>query len=244
MSRKRAYILTIGGFDPSGGAGVLADIKTFEEHKLLGMAVNTANTVQTEDTFQSVNRLSEDLIVAQLDVLISQYKFLYVKVGLIPSIEFIHTIKCKLPDAKIIWDPILKASAGFEMNHSLEELTSVLEKVEIVTPNWEEIIVLSKLNDAIEGAKKLSKYCTVYLKGGHNSESPGRDYIFYKNKSFQLRPKGKSVTPKHGSGCVLSSALAANLAKGYPLHKACLKAKTYVTRVLESNDSLLGFHHR
>ena len=244
MPNKRHPILTIGGFDPSGGAGVLADIKTFEQHRLLGMAVNTANTVQSEDEFLSVNWLDKSLILEQLDQLLKHYQFNYVKIGLIPSIDFIHELHSKLGNAKIIWDPILTASAGFDMQHDFSSLQDVLKKVDFFTPNWEEIKSLSGKDDAIAAAEDFAKLCNVYLKGGHDTEHPGRDHVFFNGKHFHLKAKGKKMTPKHGSGCVLSSALAANLSLRYPKHKACLKAKSYVTRVLESNPSLLGQHNR
>lgn len=242
MPKQRANILTIGGFDPSGGAGILADIKTFEQHKLLGMAVNTANTVQTEDRFVAVNWLSEELVLKQLDTLCSQYKFDFVKIGLIPNFELIHKVSERLPKAKLIWDPVLCASAGFDMNHDLSSFEKALKKIYFVTPNWNEIKILTGNDDALKGAKSIAKLCNVYLKGGHNSDDPGRDFIFAGEKEFTLRPKGSKVTEKHGSGCILSSALASNLASGYPIHKACLRTKTYTTKVLESNTTLLGYH--
>ena len=242
---KRKKILTIGGFDPSGGAGVLSDIKTFEQHKTYGMAVNTANTVQNVSEFEAVNWLYEELILAQLDVLLKKYTFEYVKIGLIPNLKFINQIhsKVKSQKSKIIFDPILKASAGFDMNHDLKELETVLSKLYIITPNWEEIKILSGEEGAIEGAKKLAKHCNVYLKGGHNTEDIGKDYLFLTNgEQWNFRSRAKKPTEKHGSGCIFSSALAANLAQEYPIRKACLRAKEYVSRVLDSNPSLLGYH--
>lgn len=244
MPNKRHHILTIGGFDPSGGAGVLADIKTFEQHRLLGMAVNTANTIQSEDEFISVNWLDHSLILDQLNQLLKHYQFKYVKIGLIPSIDFIHELHSKLGNAKIIWDPILKASAGFDIQHDISLVREVLKKVAFFTPNWEEIKILSGNDDALNAAEDFATLCNVYLKGGHDIEHPGRDHVFFNGKHFHLKAKGNRVTPKHGSGCVLSSALAANLSLGFPKLKACLKAKSYVTRVLESNTSLLGQHNR
>ena len=75
MSKKNNYILTIAGFDPSGGAGILADVKTFEQNKCIGMAVQTANTIQTEDEFLSVNWVNEDIVIKQLEKLLIKYTF-------------------------------------------------------------------------------------------------------------------------------------------------------------------------
>jgi len=104
--KKRPYILTIAGFDPSGGAGILADCKTFEKHKCLGMAVITANTIQIEDRFISLNPVNEHLVLQQLETLLQQYYFKYIKIGLIPSVallqQCVKRIQKYLPEAKII----------------------------------------------------------------------------------------------------------------------------------------------
>jgi hydroxymethylpyrimidine/phosphomethylpyrimidine kinase len=242
----RKNILTIGGFDPCGGAGVLADIKTFEQHQLYGMAINTANTVQNDVRFNSVNWLDEELILNQLDVLLQNYSFEYVKLGLIPSFSLINRLhaKFKTQMPKFIWDPILTASAGFDMNHDCSEMENILRKVHFITPNWEEIKILSKEVDAVVGAEKLAKYCYVYLKGGHNSNDIGTDYLFAKDKQWSFKSNGNRHSEKHGSGCVLSSALTANLALNYTIHSACLRAKVYVSTFLESNNTLLGYHKK
>lgn len=242
MSRTRAHILSIGGFDPSGGAGILADVKTFEQHRLLGMAVNTANTIQTEDTFKSVNWVDDSLILEQLETLANQYDFKFAKVGLIPNFGMIFEIKKVLPETKIIWDPVLSASAGFEMNHSLDLLDEILNKVHFMTPNWNEAKSLTGLEDGLKAGEQLAKKCNIYLKGGHRPDKVGADTIFFKGRSFNLKAKGTKPSEKHGSGCVLSSALAANLQHGFHIKKACLRAKSYVTSVLESNETLLGYH--
>lgn len=248
MSKKNNYILSIAGFDPSGGAGVLADIKTFEQHKCIGMAVQTANTIQTEDEFVSVNWLNENTIINQLELLLSKYRFDYVKIGLIPNLEFLKAIitilKAKNTDIKIIWDPVLSASAGFDFKYSLNELESVLNQIYLITPNWNEVKILSKNTDALVGAKFLSQFTKVILKGGHNESNLGKDYLFQNGVSKSFNPK-KTVKPiytKHGSGCVFSSSIAANLQRGYPLHKSVLKAKRYIEGFLSSNKTLIGKH--
>lgn len=245
---NRNAILTIAGFDPSGGAGILADIKTFEQHKCIGMAVQTANTIQTEDEFLSVNWIDEKIVIKQLETLLSKYKFKYTKIGLIPNLEFLQKVmdilKSHNPKTKIIWDPILSASAGFGFNHDLSELETILEQVYLITPNWNEIKELSNKDDAIEGAKQLSKFTKVFLKGGHNETNLGKDYLFEgeNQKSFNPKKTVKPIFPKHGSGCVLSSAITANLQQGYPLQKTILKSKRYIEGFLSSNKTLIGRH--
>lgn len=238
----RSKILTIAGFDPSGGAGVLADVKTFESFNCLGFAVNTANTVQNEYEFIAPYWVEEKIVFEQLDILLQKHQFNFVKVGLIPSLSFLQKLLEKFPETKIIWDPILSSTSGFVFNHDLSQLEKVLKKIYLITPNWNEIKQLSSNEDAIVGAQQLAEYTNVYLKGGH-SEEEGKDYLFYNEKQYILNPKNKKpIHQKHGSGCVFSSALTASLAKEYPVLKACLKSKRYIEKYLSSSNELLGYH--
>lgn len=243
MSAKRSHILTIAGFDPSGGAGVLADIKTFEQHRLVGMAVNTANTVQNDTGFDAVNPESEARIMEQLDALLRRFSFSTVKIGLMPHPELIPVIAGRLGNkARIVWDPVLSASAGTDFNISLNALEKILTVVHIVTPNWEEVVRMTGIADAMEAGRALSGQCNVYLKGGHRAEKTGHDALWLKGKEFSLAPGRTAVWPKHGSGCILSSALASHVEKGYPMLKACLRAKRYTEAALGSNRTLLAYH--
>ncbi|HIP36270.1 MAG TPA: hydroxymethylpyrimidine/phosphomethylpyrimidine kinase [Crocinitomix sp.] len=252
MSKSLIYTLSIAGFDPSGGAGLLADIKTFEHFKCLGMAVQTANTIQTENHFLSVNWVDENLMLQQIETLLKIYNFNYIKIGLIKNIESLNkTVELCLsyhPKTKIIWDTILKTSTGFDFKIKNNGLTDILKKIYLITPNWTEIKQLANTDDSIEGAKILAQYTKVYLKGGHNQNNVGKDYLFeiqnqlLKQKNYNPKPTVKPITPKHGSGCVFSSALTANLSKGYNLHKSVLKSKRYTENYLSSNKTLLGTH--
>jgi len=246
MSKKRIKILTIAGFDPSGGAGLLADVKTIEANKCAAFAICTANTIQNESEFISVNWIEEKEVFAQLDILLKSHQFEYVKIGLVPSLQFVKTIVSKLKtynsSLKIVWDPILSASSGFEFNHDLSELKEVLKDIFIITPNWDEVKQLSKKEDSFEGSSNLSQLTNVYLKGGHNPLIKGKDFLFFKEKRYSLNPKVKVNFEKHGSGCVFSAVLTANLAVGYPIIKACLRSKSYMYKFLNSSPTLLGHH--
>ncbi len=254
MGKGRPNILTIAGFDPSGGAGLLADIKTFEAHKTQGMAVCSALTVQNDTQFTKTNWVSLPDMLEQLEILRARFTLKVVKIGLVENFETLQQIvghlKAMNPRVKIICDPVLKASAGFVFHSEVAQQTleSVLSDLFLLTPNWEEVKQLSGQEDAQAGAKYLSQFCHIYLKGGHNTENPGKDFLFTKTspqedqKEFTLNPKQTDVEGKHGSGCVFSSALAAHIALEYPLLKACVRAKTYVTKFLASNDSKLGYH--
>lgn len=242
--KTRPQVLTIGGFDPSAGAGVLADVKTFEQCKVYGLAVNTANTVQTGSDFVSVNWLDEALIWEQLKLLKSAYKIRFIKMGLIPSFEWIKKVADLFSenDPIIVVDPILKTSSGFDIDHEIPKLIHNFSYCSYLTPNWNEVKLLAQEEDAYKAAQDLVKWCNIYLKGGHSKDRVGKDYLFTKGAVKTLSPKGSCVSEKHGSGCVFSAALLAYLSLGYPELKACLKAKQYVTRFLESNKTLLGFH--
>lgn len=242
MGVVRSYALTIAGFDPSAGAGVLADVKTFEQHKVYGLGVNTANTVQHESEFKSVNWVDESIVFDQLDCLLNKYPVQVIKVGLIKDASWLKEIRKRTEKTKIVWDPVLATSTGFDIGHDRKSVLDHLTYVDVVTPNWEEIQRISGHADGLESARELSAYCAVYLKGGHHPEHPGKDWFIRNGVEKSFQPKKKNLTPKHGSGCVFSSALAANLALGRTWHKSCLAAKRYTTNLLASNFSLLGYH--
>ncbi len=241
MPKLRPYVLSIAGFDPSGGAGLNADIKVFQAHKTVDLSVCTGITIQDEDHFEDVNWSEQDLILAQLQILIKRYPIKYCKVGLIENISVLKKVLDLLSEneIKIIWDPILKSSSGFNFGHDIDALKEILPKLFLLTPNWLEF-------EAIFGypfnSKNTPNYpCHIYLKGGHNEEAKGKDYLIT-SKVTAINPKKGDYWEKHGSGCILSAAITANLAKGFPLLKACLKAKRHVEKALNSNKTKLAWH--
>jgi hydroxymethylpyrimidine/phosphomethylpyrimidine kinase len=253
MPDQRSYVLSIAGFDPSGGAGVLADVKTFEQCDVYGMGVVSALTFQNDIFFEKVEWLSIDQIIGQIEVLKKRNQFEFIKIGLIENLEVLyHLIKylksapsSGLTPPRLIWDPILKASAGFEFHPELDQelLENICSELYLVTPNVPEAEQLAVSVHAEKNAEYLSRFCNVFLKGGHNAEKKGQDTLFIKNgKQILFEAKIINTFSKHGSGCVLSSAITASLAKGYGLEEACAEAKEYVTGFLMSNDTLLGYH--
>jgi hydroxymethylpyrimidine/phosphomethylpyrimidine kinase len=250
MSKNRPIVLTIAGFDPSGGAGVLADAKTFEQHKVYGFAINTANTIQTENTFHKIQWTPIDFVLESIATLLDIYAIRAVKIGIVPSLDYLNQIiiclKKHLPTIKIIWDPILKSSTEFEFL-SLQNRTTlieILQQMELITPNYEEIKHFNpKEKDPQKIAKFHSDYCPILLKGGHNTNEIGVDYLFTTNNIYKYLPKTDNCGEKHGSGCVLSSAITANIALGQNLKTACENAKIYTENYLLSNPTKLGFHH-
>ncbi|MFV8391630.1 hydroxymethylpyrimidine/phosphomethylpyrimidine kinase [Flavobacterium sp. LB2P6] len=250
MQENRPFVITIAGYDPSGGAGVLADVKTFEQHCVYGFAVNTGNTIQTENEFFEIQWTDIDFVLKSLDKLLQNYTIKAVKIGIIPSLDYLKEIvslvKKLSPKTKIVWDTVLKSTTEFNFTtiENKAVLIEILEKIDLITPNYNEILQLSSEEINVETiAGVLSKYCAVLLKGGHNPDKIGVDYLYLENEILKLVPNNTLVFEKHGSGCVLSSAITANLALGQHLKTACTNAKKYIETYLESNPTKLGYHH-
>ena len=243
----RPRVLVVAGYDQSGGAGVLADIKTLEAHGVYGFAVCTALTFQNERRISRVEWLSEAAIFEQIDLCFESGDLEWVKMGITKSMgsaaAIIGHLKRHRPDVRVVLDPVIRASSGRDFwgagKEGWEELAG---ECFLVTPNWEEIGALYAVGEEMESCRVLSGLGPhIYLKGGHNRMHPGRDYLWSGGEVRELDPEGE-VFPKHGSGCVLASSLTANLALGYSLDEAAVRAKRYTARFLASNKTLLGWH--
>lgn len=246
MQEERPYVMTVAGFDPSGGAGILADIKTFEQLKVQGLAVCTAMTIQTGSQCLGLKWQPLDDIVSTMEVLMKSYPVQAVKIGVVKDAAFLDEIlkgaEINAPQAKIVWDPVLKSTsefAFFDLN-TISNLKNMLNRIDLITPNYYEYQVLQK-NGLFENP---ASSCAVLIKGGHREDLLGTDILVNNGEEISLRPGGTSSVyyPKHGSGCVLSSAVAAHLAKGEGLEAACRKGKDYIGKFLTGTPGLLGFH--
>ncbi len=250
MKYKRPIVLSIAGFDPTGGAGVLADVKTCEQLRCLGMAVLTANTNQTETEFLSVKWFDKQVIFAQLQPILNTYEISAVKIGIVENLEtlleLLSLVKGAFPAVRVVWDPVLSASAGFELHTSWNEetLDQVLGMIDLVTPNVHEVRKITGMEDEIEGAFQLAKSTHVLLKGGHSTSRPGVDLLFEGGIPREILSTSDSSEywAKHGSGCILSAGIACNLALGRNLEEACREAKEYIEKRLSSNEYLLAYH--
>jgi hydroxymethylpyrimidine/phosphomethylpyrimidine kinase len=253
MSYNRPIVLSIAGFDPCGGAGVLADIKTMELHQCLGMAVNTSITNQVEDKFISVNWFSTDDIIKHIQTLTNKYKIDFVKIGIVENLHTLHAIVSFLKQQNntitIVWDTVLSASSGFHLIEAIDKnkLEDVLKNIFLITPNIIEVKKLSGIDNEREAANYLSTHCHVLLKGGHSETNKGIDFLFHNktttNVTLSVVEGNKNILyPKHGSGCILSSSITANLALGNDLETACQKSKRYIETILNSNTNLLAYH--
>ncbi|MCU4175209.1 hydroxymethylpyrimidine/phosphomethylpyrimidine kinase [Carboxylicivirga sp. N1Y90] len=245
---KRPYVLSIAGFDPSSGAGISSDIKTLEQNKVYGLGVVTSVTYQNESEFIGLDWLSIEKIKQQLQALAVKYTPACIKIGLIQSedclSELLDWLKETWPEAFIIWDPILKASAGFSFHANLApSIKSLISgRVDLITPNIPEYTQLFGKENPQLIVDELE--CHLLLKGGHTQESRVCDELYSPNKtSYKITSdKVKGDWQKHGTGCVLSSAISAELAKGEDLQKACYNSHFYVKSFIASNHNLLGHH--
>lgn len=249
MQRTHHSVISIAGFDPSGGAGILADVKTFEAHGVTGLGVCSAITFQTEAEFVGVSWIPLHQIELQFDLLMKKYPVEFVKIGLIQSpevlVELVRHIRKHYPEVKIIWDPILKASAGFRFHQEVDQdlLHELLTQIYLVAPNGEEAKQLMMEDDSYAAAKTMSRFCHVFLKSMKDESGNHVDVLFENKEEHFFRTDWQDGLAKHGSGCVLSSAIAACLATGAELKFACEEAKAYTLQFLRSSDGMLGFHH-
>ncbi len=245
MSKDRPYVLTIAGVDPSGGAGILADIKTFEQHKVNGFAISTANTIQTENQFYEIQWADLGFVIRSIETLFLNYKISIVKIGIVSSLHdlnrIISTIKQLSPLTKIVWDPVLKSTTKFEFMNIEDhlDLNKILSKIDLITPNYYEAEILFPNFTSNENRFSTN----ILLKGGHNEKALGTDSLFLKDEVLELLPSDKNCFEKHGSGCVLSSAIASNLALNQTLKEACKNAKIYIENYLSSTSTLIGYHY-
>lgn len=245
---KTPYVMSIAGFDPSGGAGINADIKTFETTGSYGLGVCSALTFQNEKEYCSTHWTEPEEIQQQCRLQFELHRPEYLKIGLLESYSLLDRLTAdlhaQLPDVKIVWDPILKATAGcvFHQEH-FEQLLPILQRIYLLTPNSDELRQLFGPEITPEALQQLcQKYSFNLLwKGGHDEGPFSCDRLITPGKIFHF-PVLRSDYSKHGTGCVLSAAITSYLAQGFSLADACNKAQLYVSHFIDSNDSDLGYH--
>lgn len=243
MQTERPFVMSIAGYDPSGGAGLLADIKTFEQLKVRGLGVCTAMTLQTDSKFFNLQWRPIEEVESGIDVLMKSYPVEVVKIGIVKDAEFLTRIVKQVKSinnaVKIVWDPVLKSTSEFSFFdlNTISELENVLQKIDLITPNYNEYKILQE-------ASLFENSCSVLIKGGHREDKIGTDVLIDDGREISIESNDEALVcyPKHGSGCVLSSAIAGYLSKGENLETACRKGKLYIEKFLTSNSTLLGFH--
>ena len=237
--------LTIAGSDSSGGAGIQADLKTFLANGVYGMSAITALTAQNTCGVLSVMNSTPEFLADQIDAIFEDIFPDAVKIGMVSSAELIEVIadKLKIYGAKnIVVDPVMIATSGAKLIDD-DAVKTFEEKLfplaQILTPNLPELETIAATDDMELGAKKIFEQygCAVLAKGGHG-HNDANDYLF-DGAGHWFNGKRIETANTHGTGCTLSSAIAANLAKGYDLKKSVGRAKNYLTGAL-STDLNLG----
>ena len=238
--------LTIAGSDCSGGAGIQADIKTMLCNGVYAMSAITALTAQNTTGVSGVMEVPPEFLDLQLTAVFSDIYPDAVKIGMVSSGKLIEKIADKLEEYQaknIVVDTVMVASSGRRL---LEEEALVLLKERLLpmavlmTPNIPEAEILSEVvikdeNDMVKAAEQMAGcyHCAVLLKGGHQTNS-ANDLLYQDGTCHWFRSERIANPNTHGTGCTLSSAIAANLAKGLELTEAVERAKKYVFGALSA----------
>ncbi len=250
-------LLSIAGFDPSGGAGVLADIKTFAAFGCFGTAAVTSLTSQNTAGVYGAFQQPAEVLRAQIEPLVRDFQIAAVKVGLLPTRESMEVVadvidRYQLPN--VVLDTVLRSSSGYDLVEE-EAISYFIEKVlplaNVVTPNLAEASRLTgfEVKDVAEmkaAARRIHEMCVfgkaqahraVLVKGGHLAED-ATDVLF-DGQEFQLFNASRIETNStHGTGCTLSSAIASSLAGGCSIPQAVAQAKRYLEAGLRSAPNI------
>lgn len=236
--------LTIAGSDSSGGAGIQADLKTFQALGVYGMSAITAVTVQNTRTVRSIQEIDPQIVKDQILCLFDDITIHAVKIGMVSSVRLINAVAEALEKVRrppVVLDPVMISKSGYDLldrdaRHSLVERLFPL--ADVVTPNLPETQVLVG-GDPIRSrrrmetaAKKLIELgaAKAVVKGGHLMGDTAAEDVLYDGVSFQYLSAPRIDTRNtHGTGCTFSSAIAAGLARGDDFVEAVRKAKIYIT---------------
>ena len=249
---KMHTALTIAGSDSSGGAGIQADLKTMCMNGVFGMSAITALTAQNTTGVSGVFPVSPAFLAEQIDMVFRDIRPDAVKIGMVASAELIGAIAGRLRAwnaANVVVDPVMVATSGARLieEDAVAALTAELFPLAcVVTPNIPEAELLSGL--AIAGAEDMEAAaraiggrfgCAVLVKGGHRVND-ANDVLFEPATGTLTWFTGERIANPntHGTGCTLSSTIASNLAKGYPLEEAVRRAKAYLSGALAAQLDL------
>lgn len=241
-------LLTIAGSDSSGGAGIQADIKTFISHGCDAMSVITSVTAQSTVGVYGIEDILPDMVKMQIDAVFSDMKVDGVKIGMVSNAENITIIANRLEQYRpkiVVFDPVMVSSSGKRLLN--EDAIDVLKErlvpeVMLITPNINEAEVLAGIK--IKNYEDIEIACRkifelgakmVLIKGGHSLDNEKCDDVLFDGERFTIFDGERIKKSMHGTGCRLSSAIAANLAKGENVEEAVRNAKEYVAGEIERN---------
>ena len=236
--------LTIAGSDSSGGAGIQADIKTMTANGVYAMSAITALTAQNTTGVQGIFEVPAAFLAEQIDSIFTDIRPDAVKIGMVSSVGLIETIAERLRfygAEKIVVDPVMVATSGSKLlsDDAVETLKAkLLPLATVLTPNIPETEVLAGMEvrtaeDMEKAAEVIGRQygCAVLCKGGHQLND-ANDLLWQKGGTRWFYGKRIDNPNTHGTGCTLSSAIAANLAKGADLETAVERAKAYISGAL------------
>ncbi len=246
MRTEETFIVaSIAGSDPTGGAGLQGDLKTFAAHGVVGTAIVSAVTVQNHEGVRAVFAIPPDVVAAQLEALLDQVVPRAIKTGMLHSAETVSAVAevlSRRPIPLLVVDPVLKASAGGALaSTSLPAALSsrLLPLAALVTPNLDEIGALlgrtvveaEAAGAAVELFRRLDGPA-VLVKGGHGRGAESIDVLVTAHGVVSLAAPRIATSHGHGTGCALSASIATRLARGDRLEDAVRGAKAYVHRAL------------
>ncbi len=236
--------LTIAGSDPSGGAGLQADLKTFHQHGVYGMAAVTLLTVQNTVCVTRVEPLAPELVRQQVEAVLSDIPPNAVKTGALGTAAIIEVIASLKLDAPLVVDPVMISKHGHALlaPEAQEALrTKLLPVTTLLTPNAHEAAALTglpveTLAQAEAAARALASMGpkAVLVKGGHLSGPDAIDVLFTEGRIVHVTGPRLDTRHTHGTGCTSSAAITAGLARGLELEVAVLRAKAWLTRALQA----------
>ncbi len=246
----RKTALTIAGSDCSGGAGIQADIKTMMANGVYAMSVVTALTAQNTTGVSSVMEVTPEFLSEQLDSVFRDIFPDAVKIGMVSSAELIEVIAEKLREygaKNIVLDPVMAAASGSRLlrEDAADILTTRLFPLaDVITPNIPEaeqiagcrIVTMQEMERTAEEIG-LTYHTSVLIKGGHGVKDAD-DLLYHDGEKIWFYGERIDTRNTHGTGCTLSSAIAANLAKGYDLPESIRMAKEYLTGALSAGLDL------
>jgi hydroxymethylpyrimidine/phosphomethylpyrimidine kinase len=250
-------VLTIAGSDSGGGAGIQADLKTFSALGAYGASVITALTAQNTRTVSAIHDLPPEFVTAQMDAVFGDIAFAAVKIGMLSRPAIIDAVAIGLRRHRarnIVLDPVMVAKSGDRLlgADAVAALRQrLLPLATVITPNLPEAAVLLDLEEAedeagmIDAAARLRALGpqAVLLKGGHLAKGTSSvDVLDDGAEPLTLAAPRIATANTHGTGCTLSSAIAALLARGLPLRHAVRAAKAYVTAAIQAADRLKVGH--
>lgn len=242
----RPNVLVVAGLDPSGGAGLVADVRVCEQHDCRPLAVATALTEQSTAEVRAANPVAATIVGDQLRLVLTDVELAAVKIGMLGSEQIADEVAraLELTSAPVVWDPVLRATAGRlrlydgDPARALELLDG---HVTLFTPNSDEAhaltgIQIDSVGDAVAAGMALYQrgMGAVLIKGGHWGDAGESIDVLVTPDGHEVLSAPRFVTdgPIHGTGCALSSAIACNLAAGMPLVEACRSAKAYVAALI------------